>query len=108
MSSSRLLRHRQMRQHLGDVDVHRAGVNAAPAAGAGRRAVLLGVIVELAKEAIAQPLAFGGSRVVPARDAPVSHARTAIPATNALVAVPSIVRRDDLIPYGETAAGRTH
>ena len=93
-----------MLNDLSDIDVNRAGLDTAATASASCWAILLGVVIELTEETVAQPLTLGCPRIVSASDSPVNRPGTAIPATDALELVLAIAGMDWLVAHIETAA----
>ena|SRR3990172_9828438 len=91
--------------YLGNINIHRTKIDTTPAARAGWRAqaVLLRVIIEFTKEAVAQALALGCPRIMAASDAPVGDPGAAVPTANSFVL--AISQR--FVPHIETATGGT-
>ena len=75
---------RHIPQHLGDVNIHRAGDDTPPASHAAQGAEVLRIVAELAEETVAQPFRLGGAGVVAAGDAPVVGAGAGVPHADAL------------------------
>jgi hypothetical protein len=80
-------------QYLGDIHIHRTGINAAPAACACNWPIMQWEIMEFTIEAVTQALIFHITWIMPACHTPVGDAIAGIPATDTFGLIMTITTR---------------